>query len=140
SSKSTLSFAAMESKIRLRGCQKTRDEEFESLARHLRPPMTGPCLIHKEVCHGGRMYAREILWIGSTDAASGKGDRCAGRAPCEEPSYRAEGDLVRAGDWMSLERCAPGDGLLWRNRTHPAARVGKGGHLEPTAPPDVDYA
>ena len=32
-----------------------------AMARYLRPPMTGPCPIHKENCHGGRLYAREVL-------------------------------------------------------------------------------
>jgi eukaryotic-like serine/threonine-protein kinase len=45
----------------LRGCQKTLAKNSPSVARHLRPPMTVPCPIHKEVCHGGRMYAGGIL-------------------------------------------------------------------------------
>src|SRR5262245_5553564 len=102
--------------------------------------MTGPCPIHKESCHGGRTYARGVLRIGSTDVACGKGNGAARRSAGEEPSHGAEGDLVCAGDQLSLERCAAGDGLLWRNRTHAFARVGKGGHLEPSASRAVDPA
>ena len=43
--------------------------------------MTVPCPIHKENCHGGRMYAGEVLRVGSTDVACGKGDRPQGGRP-----------------------------------------------------------
>src|SRR6516165_5739554 len=44
------------------------------------------------------------------------------------------------GQRLSLERCATGDGLLWRDGSHAAANLGASGSLESTAPIDADPA
>src|SRR5450755_1227426 len=104
------------------------------------PAMIGPCHFHKENCHGRRLHAGEILRVGPSYVASGNGDRSEGRSTAEGASYCAESDLVRAGDELSLERCAEGDGLLWRNRTHSASSMGTRGHLASTASTVADDA
>src|ERR1700730_799716 len=101
--------------------------------------MTVSCPIHKENCHGGRTYAGKVLRVGPTNVACGKAARLA-RWPTTDWAFdRVEGDLVRVGDGLSLERCAQGDGLLWRNGAHPAASLGACGHLDPTAPTVADH-
>jgi len=68
--------------------------------------MTVSCPCHKENRHGGRLHAGEVLPVGSPDVACGTGDRSSRRSTAEVASRRAESDLVRLGDGVSLERCA----------------------------------
>src|SRR5262249_39014461 len=71
--------------------------------------------------------------------ACGEGDRSPGWPTSNVSSDRVEGRLVRARHGLSLERCAPGDGLLWRNRPHQVASLGARGNLESVASHDVDH-
>src|SRR5713226_4880509 len=83
----------------------------------------------KEDCHGGRAHAGEVFRVGTATFARGKGTWSPGWPTVEASSHGIEGHLVCARNGLSLERCAPGDGLLWRNRTHAVASLGAFGNL-----------
>src|SRR5271154_7075799 len=100
---------------------------------------TVSCSFYKENCYGRRSDAGEVLRVSPSVIAPGARAWPARWPATDWALSRFEGDLVRVGDGLSLERCATGDVLLWRNRAHPTASMGACRHLGPPAHVVVDH-